>query len=387
MRETTVDKFHIFMTMFIISLIMSVQSPIFTPYATMLGASSVMIGIMLSASQLADLTGNLIVGPLVDRYGKRIFITLPLLLSGLLNIAHSFISNSASLLVLRSMNGFALAFLMPAVLALISGYAANSRQQGKNMAIIGMLGMIANIIAPLIGGKLGATIGYARTYFIIGIALIFIAVYTIGFLRDRQMMVVKNNQSKSFHFLHIFRSPQLQLVYLTGFAVMYIHGVIIYEIPYLTVEQGLSTMNTGQLFSFMAIGTLLSLSFFFIHRFDPIKRMMFGLFCMCMSLAAFFNGVLSLPLFLFFMGLCFGFVMPAAATAVTNAVTREEHGRAFGVMSAVYSLGMIMSSFLTAIIRTIISPYFIAFLVGMFVLTLIGYLKFRTPKVVEAEVS
>lgn len=387
MKESNIDQLHIFMTMFIISLIMSVQGPIFTPYAAMLGASSVMIGLMLSTSQLASLTGNLMVGPLVDRYGKRLFITLPLLFSGFLYIAHGFTLNATSLLVLRSVNSFVLAFLMPAALTFISGYAANSRQQGKNMAIIGILGMIANIIAPLVGGKLGTMIGYANTYFVIGIALLFIAVYTMIFLRDRQKLVVKNKSSKPAHLLHVLKSPQLQLVYLTGFAVMYIHGVIIYEIPYLTVERGISTMNTGQLFSFMAIGTLISLSFFFIHRFDPIKRMMVGLFLMCMSLAVFFNGLLGLPFFLFFMGICFGLTMPAAATAVTGAVTKEEHGRAFGVMSAVYSLGMIVSSFVTAVIRQMVSPYFVAFLVGMFFLTIIGYLNFRTPKAVEVEVS
>ncbi|WP_062106398.1 MFS transporter [Bacillus niameyensis] len=386
MREATIDKLHIFITMFIISLIMSVQGPIFTPYAAMLGASSVMIGIILSASQLANLTGNLIVGPLVDRYGKRLFIILPLFISGVLYIAHGFTENSTDLLILRSLNGFALAFLMPAALALISGYATNSRHQGKNMAITGMLGMVANIVAPLIGGKLGATVGYAETYMIIGTALIFIAVYTISFLRDRQMVVVKNNRSKTLSLLSVLKNHQLQLVYLTGFAVMYIHGVIIYEVPFLTVEHGVSTMNTGQLFSFMAIGTFLSLSLFFIHRFDPIKRMMFGLFSLCISLSALFNGLLELPLFLFLMGVCFGVIMPAAATAVTGAITREGHGRAFGIMSAVYSLGMIISSFVTSVIRTIISPYFIAFLIGMLVLTLIGYLKFRTQESVESKV-
>lgn len=386
MREATIDKLHIFITMFIISLIMSVQGPIFTPYAAMLGASSVMIGIIMSASQLANLTGNLIVGPLVDRYGKRLFIVLPLFISGVLYTAHGFTSNATDLLILRSLNGFALAFLMPAALALISGYATNSRQQGKNMAITGMLGMVANIVAPLIGGKLGATVGYAKTYIIIGTALIFIAVYTLSFLRDRQMVVVKNNRSKTLSLLSVLKNHQLQLVYLTGFAVMYIHGVIIYEVPFLTVEHGVSTMNTGQLFSFMAIGTFLSLSLFFIHRFDPIKRMMFGLFSLCISLSALFNGLLELPLFLFLMGVCFGVIMPAAATAVTGAMTREGHGRAFGIMSAVYSLGMIISSFVTSVIRTIISPYFIAFLVGMLVLTLIGYLKFRTQEAVESKV-
>jgi len=375
MREVTLNKLHIFIVMFFMSLIMSIQSPIFTPYAASLGASAVFIGIMMSAAQFANLSGNLIAGPLVDRFGRRIFITVPLFLSGLLLIGHGLISNSLHLLVLRMMNGFSLAFLAPAAMALLSGYAANSQQQGKNMAINGMLGMIASIIAPLIGGNLGAIIGYANSYFLIGSALILIAVYTGLFLKDGQVNVVKKQNAAPISLASVLAIPKLHIVFLTAFALMYIHGVIIYEVPYLTVEEGLSTVTTGQLFSFMAVGTLFSLSLFFIHRFDPVNRMIVGLFGMCISVFAILTEVIALPLLLFLVGFFFGIIMPAMATAITDGVSREGHGRAFGVMSAVTSLGMIFSSFITGVIREVISPYFIAFLVGMIVLTVIGYLK------------
>ncbi|MFB4475172.1 MFS transporter [Oceanobacillus caeni] len=377
MREAQVDKLHIFLVMFFISLIMSIQSPIFTPYAAMVGASGVLIGIMLSVSQLANLTGNLIAGPLVDRFGKQIFITLPLLASGILFIAHGIVGDAVSLLILRAMNGFSLAFLIPAAMALLSGYAQNSVQQGKNMAINGILGTIASIIAPVIGGQLGVLIGYANTYFVIGSGLILTSIYTMKFIKERQIVTKKKNSNLSLR--DVLTTPGLQVVFLTGFAVMYIHGVLIYEIPYLTVEKGLSTAVTGQLFSYFGIGTFLSLSLLFINRFDPVRRLIFGLFGMCISLFALFNSLLSLSILIFLIGVFFGIMMPAMATALTDAVSSEGHGRAFGVMSAVYSLGMIFSTFFTGIIRDFISPYFIAFLIGMVVLILIGYSKLQSP--------
>ncbi|WP_231889882.1 MFS transporter [Oceanobacillus sp. Castelsardo] len=379
MREAAIDKLHIFLVMFFISLIMSIQSPIFTPYAAMVGASGVLIGIMLSVSQLANLTGNLIAGPLVDRFGKRIFITLPLLVSGILFIAHGVVGDTVSLLILRAMNGFSLAFLIPAALALLSGYAKNSVQQGKNMAINGILGTIASIVAPVIGGQLGVSIGYANTYFVIGLGLILTSIYTMKFIKERQIVTMKKNSKTVLSLLDVLTTPGLQVVFLTGFAVMYIHGVLIYEIPYLTVEKGLSTAVTGQLFSYFGIGTFLSLSLLFVNRFDPVKRLIFGLFGMCISLFALFNSLLSLSLLIFLIGVFFGIMMPAMATALTDAVSSEGHGRAFGVMSAVYSLGMIFSTFFTGIIRDFISPYFIAFLIGMVVLILIGYSKLQSP--------
>ncbi|WP_249870067.1 MFS transporter [Oceanobacillus saliphilus] len=387
MSEVAIDKWNIFIVMFLMSLIMSIQAPIFTPYAVTMGASSVLVGIMLSAAQLANLTGNLIAGPLVDRFGKRVFITLPMFVSGILFMGHGFISDTAGLLVLRTMNGFSLAFLLPAALALLSGYAGNSQQQGKNMAINGILGTIASIIAPLIGGNLGALIGYANTYFVIGAVLIVTFLYTILFLKDRQIIVVKKkNTLQTWSIMSLLARPTLHIVFLTGFAVMYIHGVIVYEVPYLTVEKGLSTVTTGQLFSFMAIGTLLSLSLFFIHRFDAIKRLIVGLFGMCMVLFAIFNDLVALQLLLLLMGFCLGVIMPAMAIAVTDEVSREGHGRAFGLMSAIYSLGMILGTFVTGIIREMISPYFIAFLIGMLVLAFIGYLKLHVPQSTHSKV-
>src|SRR5690606_40025948 len=120
--------------------------------------------------------------------------SIPIFISGLLYVAHGFIADYTSLLVLRAINGFALAFLMPAAFALISGYAKNSRQQGKNMAIVGILGVIADIIAPILGGKLGTTIGYANKYSIMGYALLVIAVYNATYLGHIELLTVKQKK-------------------------------------------------------------------------------------------------------------------------------------------------------------------------------------------------
>lgn len=381
MREASVDKLNVFIVMFFISLIMRVQIPVFIPYATAFGASSIIIGIIFSVTSLSNLVGNLIAGPMVDRFGKKMFITLPLFASGGLFIAHGLASGTTDLLVLHGLNGFALAFLIPAAFTLLSGYANNSRQQGKNIAINGLLSTIASIIAPLIGGKLVVLIGYINTYFFIGTAMIITGLYSVWFLRDRQVIAVKNRKQSSVG--SVITSPNLLIVYLIGFAVMYIHGVLIFEIPYLTVEKSLSTFHTGQLFSYMGIGTFLTLSLFFINRFDPFKRLMVGLFGMSICLFGLFSSLLPLPFLLFLIGLFFGLVMPAMATSITESTAKEVHGRAFGYMSAIFSLGIIVSSSVTGVIRDIVSPYFIAFIIGMAILTIAGYSKLSTLQIVH----
>lgn len=383
-------KLHIFIIMFFMGLVMSIQGPIFAPFASSLGASSVFIGIMLSIASFANLTGNLIAGPLSDRFGKKGFIIVSFFLSGSLFILHGLASSAMNLLVLRTINGLSLAFLLPSALALLSGYANNSRQQGKNMAINAILATTAAIIAPIVGGQLGATIGYANTYFVIGSLLFLIAIYASYFLKERQGIIVVSKQKQNqINIRKAVTLPNLKIVFLSAFAVMYIHGVVIYEVPYLTVEQGLSTATTGILFSFMGIGTLLSSSLFFINRFSPVKRMMFGLFGMAISMFLIFSTLLPLTASMLLLGFFFGIMMPAMATAVTDAVSSDGHGRAFGLLSAANSVGIITSSFITGVIRDVVSPYFVAFLVGMIVLTYLGYTKLQLdvkatpPKLVE----
>ncbi|GAA0497877.1 MFS transporter [Salinibacillus aidingensis] len=386
MKQTAAEKLPIFLIMFLISLIASIESPVFTPFASGFGATSVLIGMMLSFGSLADLVGNLLAGPLVDRFGKKLFIIFPLFVSGGLFIAHGLVSNSSELFLLHGLNEFAMAFLIPAAFTLLSGYAKNRRQQGKNMAINGILTTIASIMAPVIGGQMVVWIGYVNTYYFIGSAMLLTSIYGMTFLKERDF-IVKEPRGTQVSLMKIFTSQELKLIYLIGFAVMYIHGVIAYEIPYLTVERGVSTLNTGQLFSFMGLGTFLALSLFFINRFDPFKRFMTGLAGMNASLFLLFGLSFALPVSLFFVGFFFGLVMPAIATAITESVSAKYHGRAFGVMSAVYSLGIIISSFVTGFIRDIISPYFIAFVVGMIILMFVGYSKLSMAPAIRKKTS
>ncbi|MEQ6390785.1 MFS transporter [Bacillaceae bacterium S4-13-58] len=359
MKEATAEKLNIFMAMFLMNLIMRLQVPVFTPYAAAFGASSFFIGIILSVTAFSNLSGNLLAGPLVDKVGKKMFIILPIYTAGILFIFHGLARSSMDLLLLHALNGFAMGFMIPAAFTLLSSYAKNRQEQGKNMAINGILSTIANILAPLLGGKLVVLIGYVNTYFFMGAAMIMTGFYTVIFLKDRSQITTVSSQ-KSID-TKTSLSPKLIFTYLIGFAVMYNHGVLIYEIPYLTVEKGYSTYETGKLFSYMGIGTFITLSLLFINRFDPYKRLLVGLFGMSMTLFGLSVSAFSLPLLSLISGLFFGLIMPAMATAITEGTNKNSHGKAFGYMSAIFSIGIILSSFITGAIRSVISPYYIAF--------------------------
>lgn len=366
-------KAAIFVVLFLMSLSLHIQFPIFTPYAATLGATSVFISILLSTSSLANMIGHVISGPFIDRIGKKPFIVIPLLGSSILMFAYGLTNSPTSLFVFRFINSFVLAFLMPAGFALLSSYAKSSREQGKNMAINGLLVTIANIIAPLIGGYLVEYAGYQKTYFLISVLLLISSIIALLFIQENMAIVAVNKDH--LHLKNILLKKELFPIYLVAFALMYGQGTILYEIPLLVVEHGWSNALTGKLFSLMGIGTLAILMMFWLNMISSLIRTMMG-----MVIVGLCFYQLGMPIFPFsldgtflLLGVGFGMLFPAITTLVTETIDKTKHGTAFGILSAVFSLGMVISPLVAGFIRHYISSYFIAFLITMTSVLILGW--------------
>lgn len=365
MREEHPGKAAIYLVLFLMSLSLHVQSPIFTPYAVTLGATSFFVSIILSSASLTDLCGNVIAGPFIDRIGKKPFIVIPLFLSSFLMAGHAFVDDAKELLMLRILNGFVLAFMSPACFALLSAYAKSARQQGKNMAMNALMVTVAGIVAPVIGGKLVKVFEYEGTYGLIGAALFVTAIIALFYVREADPIVIHRKEKTSLRTL--LTNHRLVPIYFIGFALMFGHGTLIYELPFLTVEHGLSAAETGKLFSFMGIGTLVTLCMFWLNRFSALLRTAVGMFFtgfLYYQMATSFLPI-SLPVTLLGIGVSFGLMFPALTTLLTQTVRQDQHGSAFGILSAVLSLGIITSSLTSGAVREFMSPYYFAFLVTM----------------------
>lgn len=365
MLEQNQGKTAIYFVLFFMSLSLHIQSPIFTPYAATLGASSFFVSILLSSASLTNLGGNVLAGPLIDRIGKKSFIVLPLLLSAFLMTGHAFANEAKDLLILRVFNSFVLAFMSPACFALLSSYAKNARQQGKNMAINGLLVTVAGIAAPVIGGQLVKLLGYRATFGVIGTALFVTAIIAFAFIKESDPIVVHRKEKTSLTMMLV--NQRLMPIYFIAFALMYGHGTLIYELPFLTVEHGLPASETGILFGMMGIGTFVALGQFWLNRFSALLRIALSMFLtglLYYQMATSFLPI-GLGVTLFGMGISFGLMFPALTMLLTQTVPKDKHGTAFGILSAVFSLGVIVSSLTSGVVRETMSPYYLAFVVTM----------------------
>ena len=376
-------KIAVFFVLFLMSLSLHVQFPIFTPFAVALGATSVFISIMMSTSSMTNLIGHVISGPFIDKIGKKPFIVIPLFISSILMTSHGLAARPEQLLILRIFNGFVLAFMSPACFSLLSAYAKNTRQQGKNMAVNGMMVTLANIIAPFIGGYLVDIFDYKGTYFFIGSALLFTAIFALIFVKERDPIVV---HKKDGHPLSkVLMSRDLLPIYFIGFSLMFSHGALIFELPFLTVEKGLKASETGFLFSIMGLGSLLAYCSFWLNRISPLFRTIAGMVASGLLYYQLTTSILpvSQSMILFFLGFAFGSIFPALMTLLTEKVGQSHYGSAFGVLSAIFSLAFILSSLTAGIVRAFVSPYYLAFLMTMLSVAYIVFDHFRVKKVAD----
>jgi len=355
----------IYLVLFLMSLSLHIQFPIFTPFAVALGASTFFISILLSSGSFTNLIGHIISGPFIDRLGKKPFIVVPLFLSALFMAAHSTVHSPIQLLLYRLLNGFILAFIGTACFALLAAHAHNFRQEGRNMAIHGLAVTLANIIAPVIGGWISDIFSYRETYLFVGGALFIAALLALFLIKEVTPIIVHQKEPSSLR--SILANKQLTPLYVVGFTLMFGHGALLYELPFLTVEKGLSSTETGTLFSFMGFGSLISLSFFWLNRFSATGRTIFGMVLTALLYYQMATTILpiSLTFELFSIGVTFGLLYPAITSLLAQKVSHSQYGSAFGVLSAMLSLGIILSTLISGALRHVCSPYFLAFLSTM----------------------
>ncbi|MBM7097784.1 MFS transporter [Bacillus sp. H-16] len=369
----TKQKLALFLLLFLIFTSMHMQFPVLTPFAVSLGATSFMIGLMLGATSFVNLGGNLIAGIFIDRAGPRRFIIIPLLLLAVSLALHFFVADVTHLFILRMINGFLLAFLTPACMTLLSSFADNRREQSKNMAVNTLMVTVAMAVAPFIGGKIGEWFGASWTF--VAISFVMIAAYFLAGRTIQSNLIIRSYRKEPSYQSLI----QLRLfpVYITAFGIMYAQGTLMFELPFLSVETDFSKGDVGILVSMVGAGTLISLALFFIHWISPYVRIFLGLAMMCISFGwiLFYTSHIPVagPLLLFGAGT--GIVFPAMMTMLTERIREEARGRGFALLSAIFSLGTITSPFVAGMVRDFISPYFIAWIVLMIVVMVMGLLE------------
>ncbi|UFJ43002.1 MFS transporter [Brevibacillus humidisoli] len=375
----------LFAILFLASFDMHAQLPFLSPYIASMGATSVMIGILLGAYSMSNLAGNLVAGPLLDRYSKKRWISAGLIAAGCLLAGHAYATTPQALFVLRLLLGFTMAFVTPACYALLGAIGKTEEEKGRVMAKNGMVITIASIVSPGIGGFLAAHVGYIGSFYTLGGVMLLAGLIAVMLLpqENRYEKRLRRHDSKlqgersrvepprrrsprpvEPSWLGTRVSPATIPVFASSFAITYAQGTIMYEIPLLIHRQGLPPTVTGLLFSLMGVGSLAVLSQLWINRLSTTWRSFIGLVGLGLVLYALaVESPLTLHLTMCLFGAGLGLLFPAMTTKLMQHSSTESYGSAFSLYSAVLSVGAIAGPLAAGALASSSDSFFLSFLV------------------------
>lgn len=162
---------------------LSVCLPLLPFYATELGATHLMVGAVLSLFSIGQLIGNVILGYLSDRFGRRPVIIASLFGSCLMYIAHDLTSDLLVLLELRFVTGVVCG-AMPVCQAMIMDTVSDPTEQSKYMSYCYRTIGAAFILGPVIGTVCSQFISFQSAFLCAAILPFMFGIFAVAKLEE-----------------------------------------------------------------------------------------------------------------------------------------------------------------------------------------------------------
>jgi DHA1 family multidrug resistance protein-like MFS transporter len=134
------------------------QLPIIVTFAVSLGASPLLVGIIIGIYYFSNMLGNVMSGIWIDRIGSKKILYPGMIIAGIIVFFYSLVQGPFQLLAFRFIHGFVAGFIVPAAFALL-GRLADQNSKGKTMAVSGAAIGIAAIIGPAFGSIVTSRFG------------------------------------------------------------------------------------------------------------------------------------------------------------------------------------------------------------------------------------
>lgn len=155
-----------------------------------------MVKLTISLNVIMLGMGQLILGPISDRYGRRPILLCSLCLFTVFTFAGTFTHTIEQLIVTRMFQGFMAAGHAVISLAIYKDLF-DEKQQVKAIAISGMAVALAPAVAPIIGGYVHIALGWKYNFYIVGLVALLLVFLTWRLLPestvpDKNALQVKN---------------------------------------------------------------------------------------------------------------------------------------------------------------------------------------------------
>jgi len=369
----------------------NVAIPVIATYAKTLGASGIMVGFIVGIYSMVHIPSNIIFGRLVDKIGRRMLISIGIMLDGLSMLLYAIAQDPLFLLFGRIVHGIGGGFGGPATMAYISD-ATSQKRSGRGMALYGMSIGFSNLIGFLLGGMVAQIIGESNLFFILAIVL-FIMSFTSFFLpsiyQPSKEKIKFREELKTFKNIVLHKS--MISPYFSILAMMFNMGIVT-AVYTLMLERATYTVGqTGMILSIMVIFSIL------IHypagimsdKIGYLKVMLIGLLLIATAFGVFIISFEApIPMIgMVFLGLGHGLIFPSSAGAVKEKTKGSESGVATGTFYALIVAGVAIGAPISGLVyelyaeqTTLLLGIIVPLIVAIILIVLLKNFKKDDPK-------
>lgn len=354
---------------FLVNFDSTVAIPIIALYAKELGASIILIGLIVGVYSMVHIPSNIFFGRLVDKLGRKRLITIGVFLDGISMLLYFLANNPMFLLFARVIHGIGGGFGGPATMAYLSD-ATSKERSGRVMALYGISIGFANLIGFMLGGIVAQIIGFSNLFLIIGILLLIMAFLSFGLPSIYQKRETSITFKQEFKIVKqtIFRKVMIS-PYFSAIALMFNMGIITATYTVMLGDLYYTSGQIGMILSIMVIFSIL------IHypagilsdKIGYTKVMLIGLLFSALTF-----GVLIISLEppipmigMVFFGIGHGLIFPSSAGAIKENTPNSESGLATGMFYALIVAGVAIGAPISALVYDF-STIQITLLLGIF---------------------
>ncbi len=315
--------------------------PTLPSLASVFSTTPSMVQLGLTASMLGIAVGQLLVGPVSDKYGRRPLLVASLLLFSLASVAIIFSPTIEFFNVCRFLQGLGGSGGI-VMSRSVATDCYSGQELAKTLAIVGTINGIAPVIAPLVGGMVANTVGWRGIFLI----LLVIGVGLLACCSRFRESLPRENRIKGSTlkvvggFVKVLRQP-LFSTYIAVFGLAY--GVLfsyISSAPFIVQNRfGFSEMQFSMVFAVNAIGTAigsgLTMRFKKVQNAALFSTAGMTVFALMQLVALFMSdSFMVYETITFLMMFSMGFIFPSVTTlAMTEG--RQAIGAASAILGAV----------------------------------------------------
>ena len=394
-RNTKIILYLLMFNAFITMGGLGIIIPVMPSYLHIFNAGGQVYGLLIATFSFAQLIMSPVVGDLSDRFGRKNFIVMGLIIYGISLILFGVANALWLLFVSRLLSGVGAAFVMPTILAYVADITT-VEERGKGMSLVGAAISFGFTVGPGIGGGLSGINLEFPFYFAGAMAIaaaIFSWIYIPNVERNTNIQVIRPRENLVKQLITSVKVPYfvfLIVVFTFSFGIanyqatmsLYLNDKFQYT-PFL-----ISIIFTVGGFAGVILQLFIMNRLF--NRFGEVKIILFNLVMAAVTLflLIYVNGFFIILLVASLNTVAATFIRPAVNTVISKSAGAEQ-GFAAGMNNAYMSLGNMVGPICAGFLYDwkMESPYiFGAFiLLSCFVLTYFWSMKKTIHPVLETK--